>query len=163
MASFIIMEPPEKAGTNPAERTLFVRDGFSLLAFILPFIWLLIHRLWFEAALVLAVAVALGFVGDYWNLGGAVAVLSLLVSILVALEASNWRVAALRRRGYVEKGVIEATDRAEAEIRYFAESGSSNDAPAVVPAAGKPVERRAMPTPPRPGGTVGLVGYPRGN
>ena len=38
-------------------RAVFVRDGFSWLAFLLPPLWLLWHRLWLEAALVV-VAVA---------------------------------------------------------------------------------------------------------
>jgi len=159
MASFVIMEPPAKAGTNAAEGTLFVRDGFSLMAFFVPFLWLLFHRLWFEAILVVAAAVALGMAGDYWNLAGTAAVLSLMVSILVALEGNNWRIAALRRRGYAEKGVIEADDRSEAEIRYFAGGDFNAEAPATAPAT-----RTARPVPlapSRPGGTLGLVGYPR--
>ncbi|RCS22333.1 DUF2628 domain-containing protein [Phyllobacterium salinisoli] len=167
MASFVIMEPPEarkaKAGANAAERTLFVRDGFSVMALILPFPWLLIYRLWFEAALVLAAAVALGLAGEHWNIGAPAAVLSFLVSILVALEGSNWRLAALRRRGYTEKGVIEASDRAEAEIRYFAEDVSGNETSTATPVPAARAERPALPVFSPPGGTVGLVGYPRGN
>ncbi|WP_082766143.1 DUF2628 domain-containing protein [Paramesorhizobium deserti] len=159
MASFVIMEPPAKAGKNVAEGTLFIRDGFALLAFFVPFIWLLFHRLWFEAILVVAAAVALGMAGEYWNQGGTVAVLSLLVSILVALEGNNWRIARFRRRGYAEKGVIEAADRSEAEIRYFAGGNSSDDAPTTAPAPQKAPPARFAPS--RPGGTLGLVGYPR--
>lgn len=158
MASFVIMEPPAKAGRNAAEGTLFVRDGFSLLAFFMPFLWLLFHRLWFEAVLVVAAAVALGLAGDYWNLAGTAAVLSLLVSALVGLEGNNWRIAALRRRGYAEKGVIEADSREEAEIRYFA-GGASDEAPVAAPAT--QAARPAPFAPSRPGGTLGLVGYPR--
>ena len=42
----------------------FIRDGFSFLAFLLPPLWLLWHRLWIEAALALAALVlAAGLTG----------------------------------------------------------------------------------------------------
>ncbi|PYE89078.1 DUF2628 domain-containing protein [Phyllobacterium leguminum] len=161
MASFVVMQPPPEAGANAAERTVFVRDGFSLLALIVPVLWLLFHRLWFEATLILAVSLALGMAGQYWNMPGTVTVLMVLVSILVALEGNNWRLAALRRRGYAEKGVIEADDRSEAEIRYFAGGDLSEEPSPPTPVAPTRKRRPARSAP--SGGRVGLVGYPGEN
>ncbi|GGA90471.1 hypothetical protein GCM10011491_18000 [Brucella endophytica] len=150
MASYVVMEPPAETGKDTAERTVFVRDGFSFLALIMPVIWLLFYRLWFEAGLVLAAAVALGVAGEYWGAPGTATILTLLISILVALEGNNWRLSALRRKGYAEKGVIEADDRAEAEIRYF-----SNGATA--PATRKKRASRSAST--QPDARLGLVGF----
>lgn len=160
MASFVIMEPPVKTGTNAAERTLFVRDSFSFLALVMPLFWLLFHRLWFEAALILVVSVALGMAGQYWNIPGTVTVLMFLVSLLVALEGANWRLAALRRRGYTDKGVIDADDRQEAETRYFADGDFSGETAPVPPTARK---RAARSVQPKADAKLGLVGYPGEN
>ena len=45
MASYVVMEPPE----GGPEQAILVRDGFALLAFIMPFLWFLWHRMWLEA------------------------------------------------------------------------------------------------------------------
>ena len=54
MASWIVMQPPAARARGGADAT-FVRDGFSLLAFLVPPLWLLWHRLWIEAVLAFAV------------------------------------------------------------------------------------------------------------
>ena len=46
MASWIVMQPPDR--TRDADLA-FVRDGFSVFAFLVPPLWLLWHRLWIEA------------------------------------------------------------------------------------------------------------------
>jgi hypothetical protein len=154
MASFVVMEPPVGTGMEAAERTVFVRDGFSFLALIVPVFWLLFHRLWFEAGLVLATSVALGLAGQHWDMSGAAIFLSFLVSVLVSLEGNNWRVTALRRRGYVEKGVIEAADRSEAETRYFTGRDFQDETP-----ASPRKKRAARPAQPKPDARLGLVGF----
>lgn len=37
----------------------------------------------------------------------------------MALEGVNWKIAKLKRQGFVETAVIDAADLEEAEIRYF--------------------------------------------
>ena len=56
MASYVVMEPPGASRNDAAAGAVLVRDGFSFLAFLLPPLWLLWHRLWIEAALVFALA-----------------------------------------------------------------------------------------------------------
>ena len=60
MASFVVMEPPVAAGNRPPA---YVRDGFHWLAFLFAPIWLLVHRLWIETLMVVAVMVALSALG----------------------------------------------------------------------------------------------------
>ncbi len=108
-----------KLRLKSAEKAVFVRDGFHVLALVLPFVWLLIQRLWFEAFAVLGITILLGLAGAYFGIADAVPLLTLLVSLFVALEGVNWKIAKLRRQGFVEKAVIDASDLEEAEIRYF--------------------------------------------
>lgn len=117
MAQFVVLEPED---TQNFEKTVFVRDGFHVLALLVPFVWLLAQRLWFEAFAVVGVTALLGLAGSLAGISSALPLLTLLVSVFVALEGANWKVAKLKRKGYAEKAVIDADDLDEAEIRYFA-------------------------------------------
>lgn len=154
MASYVVMEPP--VGDKEA---VLVRDGFHVLAFIVPFLWLLFHRCWFEAALALAVAVALSIVGSMMGFVGAPA-LSFLVSVYVGLEGPALRLAALRRRGWREWGIVEAESPADAEVRYLAQGHDDETAstavsePAPLPRSTLPVKYSST------GPALGLFSYP---
>lgn len=146
MASYVVMEQPGRVGVTDVA---FVRDGFCWAAFIVPPLWLLWHRLWFEAMLVFLVLALLSVLGETgWPWPGSL--LALTVSLYVGLEGQNLRVAALRRRGWRAWGAVEAASLTDAETRYAAEASDEepavSDAPRIVPG----------PTPARPG-HAGLV------
>ena len=153
MASYVVMEPPSRSDGE----VRFVRDGFSVVALILPFIWLLWHRMWIEALLVFALAIALSVGGELTGLQGVTMGLSLLVSVYVALEGASLRVAALRRQGWREAGVVDATNEDEAMLRYFEVHGEPlvrNDTP-------PPETPRPAPPPASSGApALGLFSYP---
>lgn len=158
MAQYVVLEPND---SKDAEKAVFVRDGFHVLALVLPFVWLLTQRLWFEGFAVLGITILLGFAGAYFGIADAVPLLTLLVSLFVALEGVNWKIAKLRRQGFVEKAVIDASDLEEAEIRYF--HGLEDTAQPATSLADKPAPEWA-PQPPRPtyssfGSTIGFVGH----
>lgn len=128
MASYVVMEPPR--GSTRAtvdDGAVFIRDGFMLVAFLVPLLWFLWHRLWIEAALAFAVMVGLAALGNVAGFGAAAPVLSLLVSVYVGLEAAALRIAALRRRGWSEFGAVEAESYGDAETRYLVETGAISD------------------------------------
>jgi hypothetical protein len=160
MAIYVVMEPPAANAAEAAERAVLVRDGFAFLAFLVPPLWLLWHRLWIEAAIAFAASVGLTALGETAGLGFTGAALSLLVSIYVGLEGQALRINALRRRGWHDWGVVEASDAGEAEIRYLA--GEELDAaetprataPAAIPA--RSVPGHSVQT----GPALGLLGYP---
>jgi len=159
MASYVVME--RATGARPAldgadRDSAIVRDRFTLIGFLLPGIWLAWHRLWLEAGLALAAMLAIGLGGSWAGLGSAAPWLSLLVSLYVGLEGPALRLAALRRRGWREWGVVEAGNAADAETRYLTEM---LEAPAD-PAAPRPVPAASAPpaTPSAP--ALGLFAYP---
>jgi hypothetical protein len=166
MASYVVMEPPSAPGDDTGrEGAVLVRDGFHLLAFLLPAVWLLWHRLWIEALVVIAVTTALSGAGSVAGLGSAAPVLSLLVSLYAGLEGSALRLAALRRRGWREWGVVEADNAADAEIRYLHDAGAREDDMAE-PAAVRPMAISAASaiaprSPAAP--ALGLFAYPGKN
>ena len=48
MAIYVVMEPPAARPNEASDGAVFMRDGFSLLALLVPPLWLLWHRLWIE-------------------------------------------------------------------------------------------------------------------
>ncbi|EEQ96960.1 DUF2628 domain-containing protein [Brucella sp. ZJ1_1] len=165
MAQFVVLEPED---TQNLEQAVFVRDGFHVWALVLPFVWLLAQRLWFEAFAVVGVTILLGLVATHFGIEGAVPVLTLLMSLFAALEGANWKIARLRRRGFVEKAVIDASDLEEAEIRYFYRlQDAGQPAAPLADLADKPAPQPAphwAQQPPRPayssfGSTIGFVGH----
>jgi hypothetical protein len=140
----------------PADAVL-VRDGFSLWAFLVPPLWLIWNRLWIEAALVFAATLALTALGEVAGLGLAGSLLSLLVSIYVGLEGAALRLAAYRRRGWRDWGVVSADNAGEAEARYLSETEFGRER--VEPVAMAPaVAHPARPAPSGP--ALGMLHYP---
>ena len=121
MASYVVMQPE---GNADADAEAFVRDGFAYIAFFVPMLWLLWHRLWIEAALALAATLALTALGNVSGFGMAAPLLSLLVSIYAGLEGAALRISALRRRGWRELGVVVADSQDDAEMRWLIEAGA---------------------------------------
>lgn len=155
MAIYVVMEPPRR-GADADE--VYVRDGFHWLGFLLPLVWLLWNRLWIETVVLLAAMLGLGVLGE--TSGSAemmVGGFTLLVSIYVGLEGPALRIWALRRRGYAEGGVIEAENRADAEIRYLsARSEEAPDEQRPLP----PIREGMAPSTAGNEPELGLFGYP---
>lgn len=155
MASWVILE--NRAEDRSGAGTVFVRDGFSFVAFVIPLLWLLWHRLWIEALVLLAIAACIAAAATFGGLAGAEPFVSALVSLFIGLEGQNLRLRALARRGWREAGVVEAHDRDEAEYLWFgsARSASEPAAPAPRTAALQRPAAAAVPA-------IGLVEYPGG-
>jgi hypothetical protein len=115
MASYIVMTDPDDRN---GENVRFVRDGFSLIAFLLPLVWLLWKRLWLEAALLFAAFGILGY-GLHLALGDRSSEMLPLVSaalgLLCAFEGQERLVADLQRKGMRASQIIVAPSRRMAE------------------------------------------------
>ncbi|MCO5161460.1 MAG: DUF2628 domain-containing protein [Mesorhizobium sp.] len=155
MSSFLVMEAPE--GRDEA---VYIRDGFHLVAFLLPPVWLAWHRLWIEALVAFAVMAVLASLGNVSGFGGAAPLLSLLVSLYVGLEAPAIRIAALRRRGWREWGVVDAYDRDDAETKHLFAEGSDTVEDSAAPATPMPSPEPLSPRPVPAGPALGLFSYP---
>ncbi|MER9891121.1 DUF2628 domain-containing protein [Mesorhizobium sp. M0119] len=124
MAIYVVMEPP---GRSESVDATFVRDGFAWLGFLVPPLWLAWHRLWVEAALAFVAMGLLSMLGERLGQETAGSLLSLLVMLFVGLEGQGLRIAALRRRGWHEWGVVEADRLDDADIRYALEAEAQSD------------------------------------
>lgn len=155
MPSYVVMEPPGRS--EKVDATAFVRDGFTWFGLLVPPLWLAWNRLWIEAALAFIVMAALSMLGQKLGLGLAGSLLSLLVSLYVGLEGQGLRIAALRRRGWHEWGVVQAGQLDDADLRYALEVEAHADeavpAPRMVPDV-------ALARPAQPGMALGLNHIP---
>lgn len=121
MAVYTVHQAPARAdAASAAERFVFVRDGFSWWAFLLAPLWMLRHRMWLVLLgyVVISGAIEAALV-KFGASGAALALVGLLISLLVGLEASTLRRFALRRRGWSNVGVISGHDLEDAERRFF--------------------------------------------
>jgi hypothetical protein len=162
MSVFTVHEPPLRAADASAdpERFTFVRDGFSVWAFLLAPLWMLWHRLWIVLAIY--VVVWLGTGAGLLALGASTPVLILvavLISLLVGLEASTLRRFTLSWRGWRNVGVISGDDLEDAEQRFF--DAWLREAPCragVSSAAGTPAPGVPAPSTPRMPQTPDVIG-----
>jgi hypothetical protein len=122
MSFYTVHEPPLQASGAAADpaRFVFVRDGFYLWAFLLTPIWLLWHRLWLALVsyivILAALDSALRFAGAS---AAAIALVGVLISLLIGLEAGSLRRLTLRHRRWRNVGLVSGYDREDAERRFF--------------------------------------------
>jgi hypothetical protein len=123
MPVFTVHEPPPRDGDDEAaaaDRFVFVRDKFSLWAFLFAPLWMLWRRLWIVLLLYIVVMAALQ--AGLWALGASSGVkfaVGLLVSLLIGFEASSLRRWTYARRNWISHGVVVADDEEAAERRFF--------------------------------------------
>jgi Protein of unknown function (DUF2628) len=157
MASYVILTPVTGPGKDH-QKTRFIRDGFSLLAFFFPGIWLLCHRLWLlgiGALLLQGIGLELIHEPALWPAGF---MLLLAISVLTAVEGRMLFARSLSAGGFLTDGLVSARNLAEAEEIYL--SGISDERPEDI----RPV-RWDIPnanTGGAHGTALGLIGYDGG-
>ncbi|HEY0125145.1 MAG TPA: DUF2628 domain-containing protein [Rhizobium sp.] len=158
MASYLILTPSGDAGRNH-EKTRFIRDGFSWLAFLFPAFWLLWHRLWFLA---IAAFLVQGIAIQLLNLQGlAPAGYAVLfgVHLLTALEGRRLLFSNLVSKGWEEQGLVSARGLSEAEDIYFSNAGFPEETDIPVKKWDIPPSKGSSG---RNGAALGLLGYDGG-
>ena len=145
-----------------AERTLFVREGFSLPAFVFGPLFLVYRRLWRAALAWLVAVIVVSVLTHVFALPIPVTLLLYLVlAVLVGLEANEARRQALGRRGYIGSALVTGSTRTMAERTFFSGSSASGLGPAGGRAAGVALApSNPAGTGPRP--VIGLFPQPAG-
>jgi len=118
MASFYVLTPP--VPKNPEKDTLFIRDGFSWLAFFFPLPWLLFKKMWLVAGLAVVFYLVCVLIAEQWGLDGLPVAFNFILSLWTSLEGGHVRAKMLERRGWDLRAEIAAHDLEEAEELYFA-------------------------------------------
>jgi hypothetical protein len=160
MPVYTVHEPPLKGGEAGAapDRFRFVRDGFHFWAFLLGPLWMIRHRLWLVLIGYIVVCVADSFALVALGVSGpAGTIVSLLIALLVGLEASSLRRWTLRRNRWRQVGIVSADNIEGAERRFFDGWEAGEHAPAPAAAAPLPDIRHR---PPPPSDIIGVFPEP---
>jgi hypothetical protein len=169
MSIYTVHEPPLRAAeTVPhPDRFAFVRDGFSVWAFLFAVLWMLWHRLWLVLFAYIVVMVGVESALRYAGFSGPVlAIVAFFISLLVGIESSTLRRFSLARRGWKNVGVVSGYDLEEAERRFFAAWTHETpvkraDTPTSAAAPGTPAAA-PIPRPAQSSGVIGLFPEPGG-
>lgn len=121
MVTYNVFEPPNAPANRleSAEQLLFVKDGFSWLAALLPAFWLLWKRMWLELVVFMAGAGLLVWAFTAMgapNVGNAIL---LIVQIVFGFEAGQLHSASLERRGYKYVGTVSGRSSEDSERRFL--------------------------------------------
>ena len=160
MATYIVMEPPAIDQDDATDRARMIRDGFSFPAFVFAPLWLLWHRMWIEAALVFAAGLIIAEAAERAGLGAAGSLVSLILSLFIALEGQRLYAWALRRRGWDYWGVVDAGSAVDAEARYAYIVAGEDDPDLAVTSAPSAITAEVSSRGSMPGPALGLLSYP---
>jgi hypothetical protein len=126
------LPPPSADDPTP----VVIKEGFSWGAFIFGVIWALWYRLWIEAAALLALFLALGVIADFVSLSdGVESAVLLAVAVLIGFSGNDWRRESLRRRGFQEGGVASGPTSEDALRRFLDLRVAEAPKPAPTPAS----------------------------
>ncbi len=119
---YSVHEPPDPPADREdrAEKLRFVREGFSLFAFLLAPVWMIVNRLWL---------VLIGYLLLIFALQGLITILeipdhwryyaSLAVNLLVGFEADALQRWTLDRKNWRMVGAVSGSNFEECERRFF--------------------------------------------
>ena len=115
---FNVYEKPE--ASEPTERVVLLREGFSVWAFLFHFFWLIANRLWQVALGYVAVLVTWRMVGHAMDLSLlSIGIVQFGLQLALGFHAYDLQGWTLKRRGYRHAGILAAESELAAERRYF--------------------------------------------
>jgi hypothetical protein len=166
MPVYTVYEPPRRRdddAADAADRFVFVRDKFSIWAFLFGPLWMIWRGLWLVLLLYI---VLMGLLqAGLWALGASSVVkftVGVLVALLIGFESSSLRRWTYERRGWINHGVVVADDEEAAERRFFdawvAREARPAPVAAAAPAPAAPVPYRSAADPPD---VIGLFPEPQ--
>lgn len=121
MVTFNVYEPPNASANRleSAEELLFVKDGFSWLAALVPAFWLLWKRMWIELVAFMVGAGLLVWAFTAADAADAGNAILLAAQIIFGFEAGALHGAALERRGYKLVGTVSGRGAEDCERRFL--------------------------------------------
>lgn len=142
MTRYLVFEPAGASG--PSTAAVFLRDRFSVFAFVFTFLWMFRHGLWLWGLGTIALFVAINGLGAVQGFETSATLISLLLGILIGLEAPSLRASKLRRKGWNDVAAFEAQNGDEAELIYY------HSVPLAPEIAAPPAPRAVVPGSPQP-------------
>jgi hypothetical protein len=105
---------------HPYEAAEFVREGFSVKAFLFTSLWALYHRLWLPAAVLIAYNCFIFYALSSNILSHTgIAVIDVGVHLIIGFEANEWIRTRLKHKGYLTADITAGDSALRAEQRFF--------------------------------------------
>jgi len=118
MAVYMVMTPA--GGAAASEKVVFLRDGFSIGAFVFGPFWLFWNRAYAAAGMWLALVTLVAVGGASLGVpSAAAALINLALSLALGFEGVRLVTWTLERRGFRESGVVACDNAQEAEEVFF--------------------------------------------
>lgn len=118
MPVYQVMRDPAAGSAPDSINASFIREGFSPLAFFLPPVWALVHRLWLELLVWIVLVLILWFAGDFLGVPTNF-FLYVLFATYIGYDAAAIRIRALRRKGHDEAGHVVAQTFEQAQMEWL--------------------------------------------
>jgi hypothetical protein len=164
MPAFAVLEPPERhrSASERADGFIFLRERFSLGAFLFGPLWMVRHRLWIVLVIYLIVVgfieYGLQVLGISWPM---LAFVFGLIQLLIGLEATTLLRWTRFRQGWRDCGVVIADDLEMAERRFFENRTALRPATGPIPMS-TPAQLSAAQVEPSSPDIIGLFPEPGG-
>ena len=164
MPAFAVLEPPERhrSASERADGFIFLRERFSLGAFLFGPLWMIWQRLWIVLIIYLVVVgfieYGLQVLGISWPM---LAFVFGLIQLLIGLEATTLLRWTRLRHGWRDCGVVIADDLEMAERRFFERRMALHPATGPMPMSTPAQLSAAQVDPPSPD-IIGLFPEPGG-
>ena len=124
MATYTVYVPLGGGESRRADRTIFIREGFSVAAFVFGPLYLLYRRLWLAAfGWIVAAALVVALVRALDLSPLQLTALVFLLALLTGFEATVLRQFGMKRRGYHAAALATRPTLEQAERAFF--SGES--------------------------------------
>lgn len=121
MTTYTVYLPPKDALENQAEDFRLVPDAKAPFAILFPPFWLAWHRLWLPLMAYAVVMVAIFLLAISFP-SFALSYLSILPGLYLLLEGYELIRKKLINNGWQYAGIVEASNKEEAEIRFIVAS-----------------------------------------
>ena len=105
---------------NSAEKITnitFIKEGFSLSAFIFAPLWFLYHRMWSELLAFLIANLALSTLGNFLGTSDKI-LLEISFLLIIALNANHWLGEHLKNKNHQFVGLFFGKNSQEAQLNF---------------------------------------------
>ncbi len=121
MVTYTVYEPPYASANRleSAEQLVFVKDGYIIIAALLPPVWLLVKRMWLEFVLYLAGSALLVWALTSVGASELSNAMLLIIQIVFGFEAGALYGAALERRDWRLVGTVTGRGQEDSERRFL--------------------------------------------
>lgn len=124
MTRYLVLEAPGGPDRDHVS-TRFIADRFSAIAFIAPWLWLPLNRLWAHTLAVFSLLIMAGAIATLSGSGIPVPLCLLVCGLLAGFEGRSMLAGDLEARGWTVRTVIHATDLETAEAIWFATTATA--------------------------------------